>query len=105
VLLEEIDLLIGEGRDKYQAIIDASVSRMRPVMLAAITTILGMAPLLSDAFFRGMAVTIMGGLAFATVLTLIAAPVLYALFFRVRPPKKDKTKAEPSVPADAVPAK
>ena len=85
VLLEEIDLLIGEGRDKYQAIVDASVSRMRPVMLAAITTILGMAPLLSDAFFRGMAVTIMGGLAFATVLTLIAAPVLYALFFRVRP--------------------
>lgn len=105
VLLEEIDLLIGEGKDKYQAIVDASVSRMRPVMLAAITTILGMAPLLSDAFFRGMAVTIMGGLAFATVLTLIAAPVLYALFFRVRPPKKDKTKAEPSVPADAVPAK
>ncbi len=52
VLLEEIDLLIGEGRDKYQAIVDASVSRMRPVMLAAITTILGMAPLLSDAFFR-----------------------------------------------------
>ncbi|MEP1930867.1 MAG: efflux RND transporter permease subunit [Roseibium sp.] len=88
VLLEEIDLLINEGKEKYQAIVEASVSRMRPVMLAAVTTILGMAPLLSDAFFRGMAVTIMGGLAFATVLTLIAAPVLYALFFQVRPPKK-----------------
>jgi len=93
VLLEEIDLLISEGREKYTAIVDASVSRMRPVMLAAITTILGMAPLLYDAFFRGMAVTIMGGLAFATVLTLIATPVLYALFFRVRPPKKDKKVA------------
>jgi multidrug efflux pump subunit AcrB len=104
VLLEEIDLLIGEGREKYEAIVEASVSRMRPVMLAAITTILGMAPLLSDAFFRGMAVTIMGGLAFATVLTLIAAPVLYSLFFRVRPPKKGKPEAEPSIPGDAVPA-
>ncbi|TYC63306.1 efflux RND transporter permease subunit [Rhodobacterales bacterium] len=108
VLLEEIDLLIEEGREKYAAIVEASVSRMRPVMLAAITTILGMAPLLSDAFFRGMAVTIMGGLAFATVLTLIAAPVLYALFFRVRPPKggKAETNAAESSPStgDAVPA-
>ncbi|PVB63425.1 efflux RND transporter permease subunit [Labrenzia sp. 011] len=103
VLLEEIDLLIREGREKYDAIVDACVSRMRPVMLAAITTILGMAPLLSDAFFRGMAVTIMGGLAFATILTLIAAPVLYALFFRVRPPKKTRTPAETATPA-AVPA-
>ena len=77
---------------------------MRPVMLAAITTILGMAPLLSDAFFRGMAVTIMGGLAFATVLTLIAAPVLYALFFRVRPPKKEGEKAEPATDALSAPA-
>ncbi|WP_299814398.1 efflux RND transporter permease subunit [uncultured Roseibium sp.] len=101
VLLEEIDLLIREGREKYEAIVDACVSRMRPVMLAAITTILGMAPLLSDAFFRGMAVTIMGGLAFATVLTLIAAPVLYALFFRVRPPKKTKASADTGSPAPA----
>ncbi|QDG77197.1 efflux RND transporter permease subunit [Labrenzia sp. PHM005] len=103
VLLEEIDLMIGEGKEKYQAIVEASVSRMRPVMLAAITTILGMAPLLSDAFFRGMAVTIMGGLAFATVLTLIAAPVLYALFFRVRPTKAGQSKS-PAMPADAQPA-
>lgn len=99
VLLEEIDLLIEEGTEKYKAIVDASVSRMRPVMLAAVTTILGMAPLISDAFFRGMAVTIMGGLAFATVLTLIAAPVLYALFFRVRPPKKTGASADTGSPA------
>ncbi|WP_428642982.1 efflux RND transporter permease subunit [Roseibium sp.] len=103
VLLEEIDLLIREGREKYEAIVEACVSRMRPVMLAAITTILGMAPLLSDAFFRGMAVTIMGGLAFATILTLIAAPVLYALFFRVRPPKKDHAGTEPAATADTSP--
>ncbi|XYK81285.1 MAG: efflux RND transporter permease subunit [Labrenzia sp.] len=105
VLLEEIDLMIREGKEKYQAIVEASVSRMRPVMLAAITTILGMAPLLSDAFFRGMAVTIMGGLAFATILTLIAAPVLYALFFRVRPTKTTKTPTsnEETVPTAAAP--
>jgi len=88
VLLDEIDLQINSGRDRLDALIDASTSRLRPVMLAAITTILGMAPLLFDAFFISMAVTIMGGLAFATVLTLIAAPVLYAVFFRIRRPGK-----------------
>jgi len=88
VLLDEIDLQIASGRDRLDALIDASTSRLRPVMLAAITTILGMAPLLFDAFFISMAVTIMGGLAFATVLTLIAAPVLYAVFFRIKRPGK-----------------
>jgi len=55
-----------------------------PVSMAALTTILGMIPLLKDAFFISMAVTIMFGLGFATVLTLIVVPVLYAVFFRVR---------------------
>jgi multidrug efflux pump subunit AcrB len=53
-----------------------------------------MIPLLPDAFFASMAVTIMGGLAFASVLTLVAVPVLYALFFRIRPPKDDSTGAQ-----------
>ncbi|WP_264214609.1 efflux RND transporter permease subunit [Leisingera thetidis] len=82
VLVEEIDLVRGAGRPLREAIVEASVSRLRPVMLAAVTTILGMAPLLTDAFFVSMAVTIMGGLAFATVLTLVAAPVFYLIFFR-----------------------
>ena len=82
VLVEEIDLLREDGEALRQAIIRASTSRLRPVVLAAATTILGMAPLLGDAFFVSMAVTIMGGLAFATVLTLVAAPVLYYIFFR-----------------------
>ncbi|MGR3714378.1 MAG: efflux RND transporter permease subunit [Shimia sp.] len=81
VLVEEIDFVRAEGGPLRDAIVKASVSRLRPVMLAAVTTILGMAPLLSDAFFESMAVTIMGGLAFATVLTLIAAPVFYLIFF------------------------
>jgi len=82
VLVEEIDIVRREGRPLYEAIIEASTSRLRPVMLAAATTILGMIPLLGDAFFQSMAVTIMGGLAFATVLTLIAAPVFYYVFFK-----------------------
>ncbi|MGP6088598.1 efflux RND transporter permease subunit [Antarctobacter jejuensis] len=82
VLVEEIDLVRAEGVALEQAIVTACVSRLRPVVLAAGTTILGMAPLLSDAFFVSMAITIMGGLAFASVLTLVAAPVLYRIFFR-----------------------
>ncbi|MCJ8336134.1 MAG: efflux RND transporter permease subunit, partial [Epibacterium sp.] len=83
VLVEEIDIVRREeGLPLRESIVKASVSRLRPVMLAAVTTILGMAPLMGDAFFVSMAVTIMGGLAFATVLTMVAAPVFYLIFFR-----------------------
>ncbi len=82
VLIEEIDLVRDEGLPLQDAIVKASTSRLRPVVLAAATTILGMIPLLGDAFFVSMAVTIMAGLAFASVLTLIAAPVLYYVFFK-----------------------
>ncbi|MBU2999965.1 efflux RND transporter permease subunit [Roseovarius nubinhibens] len=81
VLVEEIDLVRAEGRPLREAIVEACVSRLRPVVLAGATTILGMLPLLGDAFFVSMAVTIMGGLAFASVLTLIAAPVFYYVIF------------------------
>ncbi|SLN49063.1 Cobalt-zinc-cadmium resistance protein CzcA [Roseivivax jejudonensis] len=81
VLVEEIDLTRADGVPFREAVVRASTSRLRPVVLAAGTTILGMTPLLTDAFFASMAVTIMGGLGFASVLTLIAAPVLYVIFF------------------------
>ncbi len=81
VLVEEIDLTRAADVPFTRAIVEASTSRLRPVVLAAATTILGMIPLLGDAFFASMAVTIMGGLAFATILTLIAAPLLYYIFF------------------------
>ncbi len=68
--------------DTTHAAVHPSTSRFRPVVLAAATTILGMIPLLGDAFFVSMAVTIMAGLAFGSVLTLIAAPVLYYVFFK-----------------------
>ncbi|MCZ4354865.1 efflux RND transporter permease subunit [Roseovarius aestuarii] len=84
VLVEEIDLTreADPSLSLETAIVTASTSRLRPVFLAAATTILGMLPLLTDAFFQSMAATIMGGLAFASVLTLIAAPVLYYIFFK-----------------------
>lgn len=88
VLLEEIDLQINEGKEKALAIIEASLSRLRPVSLAAITTILGVMPLIFDPFFADMSVTIMGGLAFATILTMIAVPVLYSVFYKIEV-KKD----------------
>ncbi|MEM1427896.1 MAG: efflux RND transporter permease subunit [Pseudomonadota bacterium] len=87
VLVEEIDLRRKEAPRLAldTAITEASISRLRPVLLAAATTILGMIPLLGDAFFASMAVTIMGGLAFASILTLVAAPVFYYMFFSFGP--------------------
>ena len=82
VLVEEIDLRKEEGLPQSVAVVEASTSRLRPVVLAAATTILGMVPLLWDGFFAAMAVTIMGGLGFATVLTLIGVPVLYHTYLR-----------------------
>ena len=83
VLIDQIDLELASGKEPFQAIVDSGVSRLIPVSMAALTTILGMIPLLYDVFFISMAVTIMFGLGFATILTLIFVPVLYAIFFRV----------------------
>ncbi|WP_318409963.1 efflux RND transporter permease subunit [Photobacterium leiognathi] len=88
VLLDQIEIEIASGKEKYQAVVDAAVSRVRPVCMAAITTVLGMLPLLPDVFFKPMAVTIMFGLSFATVLTLIVVPVLYRLFHKLKLPSK-----------------
>lgn len=87
VLLDQIEIEIHSGKDPYLAIVDASLSRVRPVCMAAITTILGMIPLLPDIFFKPMAVTIMFGLGFATILTLIVVPVLYRLFHKINVPQ------------------
>jgi multidrug efflux pump subunit AcrB len=83
VLLDEINAQLDSGKAAFHAIVESGVSRLIPVSMAASTTILGLIPLLGDAFFIAMAVTIMFGLGFATVLTLIVVPVLYATFFKV----------------------
>ncbi len=82
VLVDQADNEIREGKAVYFAIIDAAVCRARPVILGAFTTILGVAPLLGDPFFKSMAVTIMFGLLFATILTLVVIPLFYAILFR-----------------------
>ena len=82
-----IKLGTDAGKSEYDAVLDAAVSRLRPVVLAAATTVLGVIPLLQDVFWIGLAVVIMAGLSFGTVLTMVAVPVLYATFYRVEPPQ------------------
>ena len=84
VLMDEINLEIESGMNPYDALLNSSKSRLRPVMMASLTTILGMIPLVPDAMFGSLAVTIMGGLFAGTLITLIFIPVLYSLFFDVR---------------------
>ena len=88
VLVDEINANIAAAKPVYESIVLAGVSRMRPVSMAALTTILGMVPLLGDAFFISMAVTVMFGLGVATVLTLIVVPVFYTIVFRVPSPSR-----------------
>ena len=85
VLIDEINLQSGSGKDLMSAIVDSGVSRLRPVAMAASTTALGMVPLLFDAFFVAMAITIIAGLMFATLLTMVVVPVLYATFYKAEP--------------------
>jgi len=87
VLLDQINLELADGRDRYDATIQASLSRLRPVMLAAGTTVLGVIPLLQDVFWVGMAVTIIGGLTVGSVLTMLAVPLFYAVSYNLRNPQ------------------
>ncbi len=82
VLIDQINIEIGAGKALKAAILDSGVSRLRPVAMAALTTALGMIPLVMDAFFASMAITIIGGLIFATMLTMVVVPVFYAILYR-----------------------
>ena len=84
VLMDEIGDQIAAGKEPVEALLSSSESRLRPVMMASLTTILGMIPLLSDAMFGSMAATIMGGLLFSTFATLFFVPILYAIFFKIQ---------------------
>ncbi len=94
VLLDEVNENLTRGLDRYHAVVEAAVSRLRPVVLAAATTVLGVIPLLQDVFWVGLAVTLMAGLSFGTLLTMILVPTLYATLFGI---SKNKT------PVDAEP--
>jgi len=84
VLIDQIEQDLELGVEPYKAVLDSSVSRMRPVLMASGTTIFGMAPLLFDAFYAAMAATIMSGLFAATFLTLIILPVSYTQVYKIK---------------------
>jgi multidrug efflux pump len=100
ILVDQIDHDIAEGHTRYQAIVDATVRRARPVVLTALAAILGMIPLARSIFWGPMAITIMGGLLIATALTLLVVPALYALWFRVTREEAAAPRAAPATPGD-----
>ena len=84
ILVDQIEQDIAAGQDRFNAIIDATVRRFRPIVLTALASVLAMIPLSRSVFFGPMAVAIMGGLIVATALTLLFLPALYAAWFRVK---------------------
>jgi multidrug efflux pump subunit AcrB len=84
ILLDQVQTEIAEGRDPWNAVLDAAIHRTRPVMLTALATVLAMIPLTRSVFWGPMAIAIMGGLTVATLLTIFFVPALYAAWFRVR---------------------
>ncbi len=86
VLVDQMDIEASQAvQQRAEALISAAPSRFRPVMLGTLTTVLGVLPLFFDAFFQAMAVILVFGLLFATLLALIILPLLYSLFFRINP--------------------
>ncbi|MDE6693074.1 MAG: efflux RND transporter permease subunit, partial [Muribaculaceae bacterium] len=91
VLVDEIGRLQKEdGAAPYHAVVEATVSRVRPVLLASVTTIVGMIPLLTDPMYASMAVTIMGGLTAGTIITLLLLPLFYTAIMRIKTPEDEK---------------
>lgn len=83
VLVDQMDLEIRQGKPRFDAVVDAAFDRAPPVIMSALTTVLGVLPLFFDAFFKAMSVVLVFGLSFATLLTLVVVPVLYASFFKI----------------------
>ena len=91
ILIDQIQQDIDAGHDRWDAILDATVRRFRPIVLTALAAVLAMIPLSRSAFYGSMAISIMGGLIVGTVLTLVFLPALYAAWFRVRPGEVGRT--------------
>lgn len=89
ILIEQIEMYLEAGEAQWTAVIDAAIMRFRPIMLTALTSILGMVPLMSSNFWGPMAVAIAGGLFVATALTLLVLPTMYAAWFKVKEESKE----------------
>ena len=97
ILLQELDLGKGkQGAERFESIVQASLTRVRPVLITACCTSFGMIPLLWDPLFSSMATTMMGGLLVGTLITLVFVPVLYSIFYRIKAPGKDSGPAAAS---------
>ena len=104
VLVDSTDQLIASGAPRFDALVDSAASRLRPVTMGAFTTVLGVLPLYFDAFFRSMTVVLAFGLSFATLITLLVTPALYALVFGIRKDETASRHAPSDFPREAVAA-
>jgi len=98
VVLSKIKTEVESGKHPYHAIMDGSTAKVRPVMMVALTTVLGMIPLLTDPFFGGMAVCVMFGLSFACVVTMLIMPAIYAIIYPVEEPRSESAPVAPNDP-------
>jgi multidrug efflux pump subunit AcrB len=99
ILIDQIQIEISNGRDPWNAVLDAAIMRARPVVLTALATVLAMVPLTRSVFWGPMAIAIMGGLTIATALTILFVPALYAAWFKVRRQPAGGTDPLPANPA------
>jgi multidrug efflux pump subunit AcrB len=105
ILVDRIDTEIAHGRPPWDAVVEAALHRFRPILLTAAAAILGMIPIAPTVFWGPMAYSIMGGLAVATMLTLIFLPALYVAWFRIKepsPPEVDRVDLDGPATVDAV---
>jgi multidrug efflux pump subunit AcrB len=101
ILIDQIDQDIAHGHTPWEATVGSAVRRFRPIMLTAVAAVLALIPIAQSAFWGPMAYAMMGGIAVATVLTLLVLPAAYALFFRVRAPNRAAAAAEPAAASPA----
>lgn len=98
ILIMQIEQLRQDGRSGWDAVLEATQHRMRPIVLTAAAATLGLIPIAGEAFWGPMAYAMMGGIISGTVLTLLFLPALYLAWFRIRPPGPDGSPLAPSVP-------
>ena len=94
VLMVQIDAEIAQGRAPWDAVVEATLHRFRPILLTAAAAALGMIPIATTVFWGPFAIGVIGGLTAATILTLVFLPALYVLWFRVKEPPQEGSRVE-----------